>query len=87
MPRPSEPGPAYYLAARVRDAKVVDLPGLAMPADWPRYPSRNPVVDYLEQYRATLGIEPHYGSRVSPSSTSTVGGSWRRRSVNGVPAT
>ena len=26
MPRPSEPGRAYYLAARVRDAKVVELP-------------------------------------------------------------
>jgi class 3 adenylate cyclase len=26
LPRPSEPGPAHYLAARVRDAEVVDLP-------------------------------------------------------------
>ena len=25
-PRPSEPRPAYYLATRVRDAKVVELP-------------------------------------------------------------
>src|SRR6478735_8528440 len=40
------------------------LPGLAMPAGWPRYPSREQVVDYLEQYRAHHGIEPRYGEDV-----------------------
>ena len=41
------------------------LPGLAMPSDWPRYPSRDQVVDYLEAYRAHHGIEPHYGQEVT----------------------
>ncbi len=41
------------------------LPGLAMPSDWPRYPSRDQVVDYLESYRAHHGIEPHYGQDVT----------------------
>lgn len=41
------------------------LPGLAMPSTWPRYPSRDQVVDYLEAYRAHHGIEPHYGQEVN----------------------
>lgn len=41
------------------------LPGLAMPSDWPRYPSRDQVVDYLEAYRAHHGIKPHYGQEVT----------------------
>jgi indole-3-pyruvate monooxygenase len=40
------------------------LPGLSMPRDWPRYPAREQVVQYLEQYAATHGIEPHFGQRV-----------------------
>jgi indole-3-pyruvate monooxygenase len=40
------------------------LPGLAMAADWPRYPAREQVVDYLELYRATNGFGPHFGSEV-----------------------
>ncbi len=41
------------------------LPGLAMPSSWPRYPSRDQVVDYLEHYRAHHRIEPQYGQEVS----------------------
>lgn len=41
------------------------LPGLPMPSSWPRYPSRDQVVEYLERYRAHHGIEPHYGSEVT----------------------
>ena len=41
------------------------LPGLPMPADWPRYPPRDQVVDYLERYRAHFGIEPRYGQEVT----------------------
>jgi cation diffusion facilitator CzcD-associated flavoprotein CzcO len=37
------------------------LPGLKMPADWPRYPARGQVVDYLEHYRARHGLKPHFG--------------------------
>jgi indole-3-pyruvate monooxygenase len=35
-----------------------------MAADWPRYPAREQVVDYLERYRATNGFGPHFGSEV-----------------------
>jgi cation diffusion facilitator CzcD-associated flavoprotein CzcO len=41
------------------------LPGLSMPSDWPRYPAREQVVEYLERYRAHHGIEPHYGQEVT----------------------
>ena len=30
------------------------LPGLPMPSEWPRYPSRDQVVAYLERYRDQL---------------------------------
>ena len=41
------------------------LPGLAMPAHWPRYPSRDQVVEYLERYRLHHWIEPRFGRRVT----------------------
>lgn len=41
------------------------LPGLGMPRDWPRYPAREQVVDYLQHYRAHHGLEPHFGQEVA----------------------
>ncbi len=41
------------------------LPGLDMASDWPRYPSRDQVVDYLERYRTHHGIDPHFGAEVT----------------------
>lgn len=41
------------------------LPGLDMPTGWPRYPSRDQVVDYLERYRAHHRLEPRFGQRVT----------------------
>jgi indole-3-pyruvate monooxygenase len=41
------------------------LPGLSMPREWPRYPSRGEVVDYLEHYRAHHGLNPHYHQGVT----------------------
>jgi cation diffusion facilitator CzcD-associated flavoprotein CzcO len=41
------------------------LPGLEMPRDWPRYPARGQVVDYLEHYRARHGLSPHYDQQVT----------------------
>ena len=32
------------------------LPGLAMPSTWPRYPSRDQVVLYLEAYARHFGL-------------------------------
>lgn len=41
------------------------LPGLPMPRSWPRYPSRDQVVDYLERYRLHHHLEPRFGARVT----------------------
>jgi len=41
------------------------LPGLPMPSAWPRYPSRDQVVTYLEKYRSVHRIEPHYDQEVN----------------------
>jgi indole-3-pyruvate monooxygenase len=40
------------------------LPGLRMPRDWPRYPARGQVVDYLEHYRARHRLNPRYDQEV-----------------------
>jgi len=64
------------------------LPGLDMPRDWPRYPSRDHVVDYLEHYRTHHGLEPHFGQRVTRLAredgewvATTATGTWRARTV------
>jgi cation diffusion facilitator CzcD-associated flavoprotein CzcO len=41
------------------------LPGMSMPANFPHYPSRQQVVDYLEAYRAKFNLKPVFGARVS----------------------
>lgn len=41
------------------------LPGLPMPPDWPRYPSRDQVVSYLEHYAGHHGLEPRFGTEVT----------------------
>lgn len=40
------------------------LPFLPMPANYPRYPSRQQVVDYLELYARTLKQPPHFSEAV-----------------------
>lgn len=40
------------------------LPGLPMPRDYPRYPSRTQVVDYLDAYASRFGVRPVFGSAV-----------------------
>jgi indole-3-pyruvate monooxygenase len=40
------------------------LPGLAFPADHPRYPSREQVVAYLEGYARHFGLAPAFGEAV-----------------------
>src|ERR1700759_5279443 len=64
------------------------LPGLAMPKSWPRYPSRDQVVEYLESYRTHFELQPHFGERVSRVErvdgaweTSTNKGFWRSDNV------
>lgn len=41
------------------------LPGLPMPASYPRYPSRQQFVDYLEDYARKFALTPLFGVRVS----------------------
>ncbi len=41
------------------------LPGLPMPDSYPRYPSRDQVVAYLETYAAHHGLEPHFNQCVT----------------------
>jgi cation diffusion facilitator CzcD-associated flavoprotein CzcO len=41
------------------------LPGLPMPRNYPRYPSRSQVVEYLESYAAHFEIRPVFGADVS----------------------
>ena len=40
------------------------LPGLPMPSNYPRYPSRQQFVDYLESYRDKFALKPIFGVRV-----------------------
>ena len=41
------------------------LPGLPMPSYWPRYPSRDQVVQYLEHYAGHHGITPEFDTTVT----------------------
>ena len=64
------------------------LPGLAMPSQWPRYPARDQVVEYLERYCAYNRLEPRFGQKVTRLErrdnewiASTAGDQWRTRNV------
>lgn len=57
------------------------LPGLPMPRDYPRYPSRDQVVAYLEQYAAHFGLEPLFNRRVVRAER--VDGRWAVHSEDG----
>lgn len=47
------------------DRRHSGLPGLAMPASYPKYPSRAHVVDYLERYAARFELQPRFGTDVT----------------------
>jgi indole-3-pyruvate monooxygenase len=64
------------------------LPGLDMPAEWPRYPAARQVIDYLEQYQANHQLTPHFGQQVTRLErqdgewlATTPSGEWRARTV------
>ena len=64
------------------------LPGLPMPRSWPRYPAREQVVEYLENYRARFDIRPHFGEQVALLERNADGwvatstsGRWQARNV------
>jgi cation diffusion facilitator CzcD-associated flavoprotein CzcO len=51
------------------------LPGLPMPSRYPRYPSRQQFVDYLESYAANFDLKPIFGTRVETARRDGAG--WR----------
>ena len=52
----------HYERLHLHTPKVVSsLPYYDMPADYPRYPSRQQVVDYLQSYAEHFDIEPRFG--------------------------
>src|SRR4051794_7988825 len=64
------------------------LPGLKMPREWSRYPARDQVVEYLEQYLQHHGLKPRFEQPVTRLErqdggwrASTPTGSWQARSV------
>ena len=64
------------------------LPGSTMPAAWPRYPSRDQVVEYLESYRRHHGLHPVFGQQVRSIerrgdrwAVTTDDGQWNARNV------
>jgi cation diffusion facilitator CzcD-associated flavoprotein CzcO len=73
----------HYDRLHLHTPKAVSaLPGLAMPKGWPRYPSRDQVVEYLELYQQHFALEPHFGERVQR--VERVGGAWETTTDQGV---
>ena len=46
------------------DKSHSSLPGLPMPANFPKYPSRLQVIEYLEAYAKHHGLQPEFGCEV-----------------------
>ena len=64
------------------------LPGLPMPKRWPRYPSRDQMVEYLELYQTHFALQPHLDEAVQQIEqidegweTTTSSGTWRSANV------
>ena len=53
------------------------LPGLPMPRQWPRYATRDQVIEYLERYREHHDLAPHYQQQVT--SLQRRDGLWRAK--------
>jgi cation diffusion facilitator CzcD-associated flavoprotein CzcO len=57
------------------------LPGMAMPENYPAYPSRAQMVDYLESYAARFDVRPAFNTTVS--CVRRDGGQWLAETANG----
>jgi cation diffusion facilitator CzcD-associated flavoprotein CzcO len=57
------------------------LPEMAMPADYPAYPSREQMVAYLDSYAARFGIRPVFNTAVS--CVRRDGAQWRADTAQG----
>ena len=62
------------------DRKHSSLPHLLMPSSYPKYPSRQQVVEYLEAYAQTFNIEPIFGEEVVAVEPSSDG--WFIQTIN-----
>jgi indole-3-pyruvate monooxygenase len=66
---------AHYDRLHLHTSKGLSgLPGLSMPADYPKYPSREQMVAYLETYATHFDLKPQLG--VTVNRISHVGDSW-----------
>ncbi|MCB9233765.1 MAG: NAD(P)/FAD-dependent oxidoreductase [Bacteroidia bacterium] len=68
LEKADRPGPAWhnhYDRLHLHTSKHRSwLPFVKFPKDYPKYPSRQQVADYLGQYAAKLNIRPLYGQKV-----------------------
>jgi cation diffusion facilitator CzcD-associated flavoprotein CzcO len=56
----------HYQRLHLHTAKgLSQLPFVGFPREAPKYPSREQVIAYLEEYARTLGLTPRFGERVS----------------------
>lgn len=53
------------------------LPGLAMPREFPRYPSRDQAIDYFERYATHFELRPMFGRTVQSVRRNAGSGGWR----------
>lgn len=58
-----------------------NLPYLPFPAGTPRYPSRQQVIDYLENYAKQFDLQPHFGQMVT--NIAQIDGLWQVTTANG----
>src|SRR6516165_8779333 len=64
--RPAGSWPRYYDSLRLfSPAAYSSMPGRPFPGDPDRYPTRDEVADYLEQFAASLPVEIHTNTRVA----------------------
>jgi cation diffusion facilitator CzcD-associated flavoprotein CzcO len=66
------------------DRRHSGLPGMAMPATYPLYPSRAQMVEYLESYAARFDIRPLFATEVR--SLQRLGAQWSVGTSNGAIA-
>lgn len=65
----------HYERLHLHTAKTLSaLPHFPFPKDYPRFPSRQQVVDYLEAYAKAFDLRPHFQSKVA--NATRIDGSW-----------
>ncbi|CAF2147413.1 unnamed protein product [Brassica napus] len=58
------------------------LPLLDFPENFPKYPSKNEFLDYLESYASHFGIAPRFNENVVNAAFDTSSGLWRVKTLN-----